>query len=78
MNLLSPLKMSTVSCAGERTNAAKCDLSKILPEEVEQELKDAAEISMGTEISEEDIMNIKFLCEQVFSLMLDKFNQFYS
>lgn len=57
--------MKTIPCAGDKVNAAKCDLSKILPEEVEQEVKDAAEISMGTEISEDDIMNIKFLCEQV-------------
>lgn len=48
-----------------RTNAAESDFSKILPEEVEKEVKDAAEISMGTEISEEDIMNIKYLCDQV-------------
>ncbi|PVD38307.1 hypothetical protein C0Q70_00919 [Pomacea canaliculata] len=54
----------TVIAIGDKVNAAKCDLSKILPEEVEQEVKDAAEISMGTEISEDDIMNIKFLCEQ--------------
>lgn len=45
--------------------AAKTDFSAILPEEIEQEVKDAAEISMGTEISEEDIINIQYLCEQV-------------
>ena len=28
-------------------------------------MKEAAEISMGTEISEEDIINIKHLCQQV-------------
>ena len=28
-------------------------------------MKTAAEISMGTEISEEDILNIRHLCEQV-------------
>ncbi|XP_025106341.1 nucleolar protein 58-like [Pomacea canaliculata] len=58
----------TVIAIGDKVNAAKCDLSKILPEEVEQEVKDAAEISMGTEISEDDIMNIKFLCEQVIEI----------
>ena len=41
------------------------DFSGILPEEVEQEVKDAAEISMGTEISEEDRLNVTYLCEQV-------------
>lgn len=54
---------------GDRTKAATCDLSDILPEEVEAEVKDAAEISMGTEISDEDIENIGFLCEQVHSLL---------
>ena len=32
---------------------------------MEQEVKDAAEISMGTEISDEDLTNVKYLCEQV-------------
>ena len=51
--------------AGNRLNCATCDLSAILPEEVEQELKEAAEISMGTEVSEGDIFNVSSLCEQV-------------
>ena len=50
---------------GSRTNAATTDFSDELPEEIEQELKQAAEISMGTEISEEDILNVTYLCEQV-------------
>ena len=36
--------------AGIRQNAEKADLSEILPEEVEEEVKAAAEISMGTEV----------------------------
>ena len=50
---------------GDRTTAAKLDLSAYLPEEVEQEVKEAAEISMGTEISDEDLLNITYLCDQV-------------
>ena len=50
---------------GDRTNTATTDLSAILPEEVEQEAKEAAEISMGTEVSKGDILNISFLCDQV-------------
>ncbi|KAL3855412.1 hypothetical protein ACJMK2_014623 [Sinanodonta woodiana] len=50
---------------GFRTNAATTDFSEILPEELEQEVKEVAEISMGTEISDEDMLNIKYLCEQV-------------
>ena len=53
---------------GSRTNAATTDFSDELPEEIEQELKQAAEISMGTEISEEDILNVTYLCEQVIEI----------
>ncbi|OAY42175.1 probable nucleolar protein 5-2 [Manihot esculenta] len=53
---------------GSRENAAKLDFSEILPEEVETELKEASLISMGTEVSEVDLMNIRELCDQVLSL----------
>jgi len=39
-----------------------------LPEEVGTALKEAAVISMGTEIGEVDLANIKELCDQVLSL----------
>ncbi|XP_010550954.1 PREDICTED: probable nucleolar protein 5-2 [Tarenaya hassleriana] len=58
----------TVKLMGNRTNAAKLDLSEILPEEVEAELKEAAVISMGTEVSDLDLMHIRELCDQVLSL----------
>ncbi|KAI9162149.1 hypothetical protein LWI28_024311 [Acer negundo] len=57
-----------VKLMGYRVNAAKLDFSEILPEEVEAELKEAAVISMGTEISDLDLMNIRELCDQVISL----------
>lgn len=57
----------TVQTMGVRTNAATTDLSEILPEDVEEKVKEAAEISMGTEIADEDILNISHLCEQVDS-----------
>ncbi|KAJ8349881.1 hypothetical protein SKAU_G00250110 [Synaphobranchus kaupii] len=53
---------------GDRTNVATTDLSEILPEEVEAEVKLAAEISMGTEVSEQDIGNIMHLCDQVIEI----------
>ncbi|XP_036396352.1 nucleolar protein 58 [Megalops cyprinoides] len=53
---------------GDRTNVATTDLSDILPEEVEAEVKLAAEISMGTEVSEQDISNIMHLCDQVIEI----------
>ncbi|KAJ2083224.1 Nucleolar protein 58 [Coemansia sp. RSA 988] len=54
--------------AGFRTNVGDTDLADILPEELEAELKEAAEISMGTEISDEDLLNIVALCDQVISI----------
>ncbi|KAJ1567250.1 Nucleolar protein 58 [Cladochytrium tenue] len=57
-----------VKTMGFRSNAADTDLSTVLPEELEKEVKDAAEISMGTEISDEDITNITHLCDQVISI----------
>ncbi|XP_051997478.1 nucleolar protein 58-like [Xyrauchen texanus] len=53
---------------GVRTNVVSTDLSEILPEEIEAEVKLAAEISMGTEVSEEDITNIMHLCDQVIEI----------
>ena len=56
---------------GTRENAAAQDFSGIpLEEEEESHLKDAAVISMGTEISLEDMMNIEALCDQVRLLLL--------
>ncbi|XP_068101212.1 nucleolar protein 58 [Hyperolius riggenbachi] len=57
-----------VRAVGDRVNFATFDLSEILPEEVETEVKAAAEISMGTEVSEEDINNILHLCDQVIEI----------
>ncbi|GAB1599036.1 nucleolar protein 58-like [Argonauta hians] len=57
-----------VDLMGDRTNAVNLDFSSILPEDVEEELKATAEISMGTEITEEDITNIKQLCQQILEI----------
>ncbi|XP_015076886.1 probable nucleolar protein 5-2 [Solanum pennellii] len=61
------LYAKAVRLMGDRVNAAKLDFSEILPEEVEAELKEAAMISMGTEVSDLDLENIKDLCSQVLS-----------
>ena len=37
-------------CVGMRSEISEADLSKVLPEEVEEEVRQAAEISMGTEV----------------------------
>ena len=54
-----------IKLMGTRENAASLDFSGILEEDVEAHLKDAAKISMGTEISGEDLSNIHALCDQV-------------
>lgn len=53
---------------GYRSNGRTADLSSILPEEIETAVKAAAEISMGTDISEEDLETISALAEQVVDL----------
>jgi nucleolar protein 58 len=53
---------------GMRSNASTADLSDILPEEIEGAVKMAAEISMGTEISDEDLETIESLADQVVDL----------
>lgn len=52
---------------GMRGNAVDADLSEILPHEIETAVKAAADISMGTEITDEDLENIRLLAEQVIS-----------
>ncbi len=62
----SLLRAWQVKLMGTRENAADLDFSGVpLEEEVEEELKEAAVISMGTEISDMDLLNIKALCDQV-------------
>ncbi|KAH7654965.1 nucleolar protein 58 [Dioscorea alata] len=58
----------TVKLMGDRVNAADLDFSEVLAEEIEAELKEAAVISMGTEISDLDLANIRCLCDQVLAL----------
>ncbi|KAG6357780.1 hypothetical protein INS49_013659 [Diaporthe citri] len=54
-----------ILAVGMRTSTASTDLSDILPEEIETAVKAAAEVSMGTEISEEDLLNITMLADHV-------------
>ncbi|CAI4230936.1 unnamed protein product [Auanema sp. JU1783] len=57
-----------IRAIGMRQNAINTDLSEILPEELETRLKEEAEISMGTDISEIDLIHITGLCDQVIEL----------
>ena len=55
---------------GDRANAVNVDFSGIdtIDEDVENEIKDASVISMGTEIAATDLENIGQLADQVISL----------
>jgi len=61
----------SVALIGMRTNVKKLSeeqLNEVVPEEIAQEVREAAEISMGTEISSEDERHIRSLCAQVISI----------
>jgi nucleolar protein 58 len=53
---------------GIRSHVKNLDFSDILSEDVEASMREVCEVSMGTDISEEDVTNISALCEQVISL----------
>ncbi|KAE9391940.1 Nop domain-containing protein [Gymnopus androsaceus JB14] len=57
-----------IRAMGFRTNASSTSFAAILPEDLEAVLKAAADISMGTEISDSDIDHIHSLCDQVISI----------
>ncbi|KNC85653.1 nucleolar protein 58 [Sphaeroforma arctica JP610] len=58
----------TIRKIRDRKNTSATDLEEFLPEEMIEEVKQAAEISMGTEVSTEDMDNIIYLCDQVISI----------
>lgn len=58
-----------VLTAGFRNKFKDTDMSSIFDDEtIEKSLKEAAEVSMGTEIADLDIINIQALAEQVLSM----------
>ncbi|KAL7018467.1 hypothetical protein ACKWTF_010765 [Chironomus riparius] len=60
--------IKTIKLVGMRENFHEIDLSDILPTDIEEKIKEAAEVSMGTEISEEDIINIRQLCDEILAI----------
>lgn len=53
---------------GIRQRLPEVDLSDVIPEELVRDVAAANQISMGTDISEDDILNISHLAEQVISI----------
>ena len=62
------LYAKVVKKVGFREAIAAMDLSGLLEEEMEAELKEVAALSMGTEISDGDLDHIQHLCDQVIAL----------
>lgn len=62
------LYVKVVRKMGRRENAKTTDFSDILEPNMEEELKHTAEISMGTEVAEEDISNVLELCDQILGI----------
>jgi nucleolar protein 58 len=62
------LYTKVVSELGLKSNYENVDLSEIVGEDVEKEIKSAAEMSMGTEITENDLLFIRGLTEQILEL----------
>lgn len=60
--------IKTMQLIGQRENAIKCDLSDILTEEIEEKVKEAAETSMGSEITEYDAEHMQCLCIEIIEL----------
>ncbi|KAL9652387.1 hypothetical protein ABK040_012042 [Willaertia magna] len=60
--------VKTVLTLQNRNNAQTVDLTDVLPEDLAKEVKDAAIVSMGTEITEEDMIHISKLAEEVLSI----------
>lgn len=59
----------TILSIGMRSSAATADLSEVIEdEETANKVKEYAEISMGTDIADEDLENIKFLCQNIIDL----------
>ncbi|XP_037793732.1 nucleolar protein 58-like [Penaeus monodon] len=58
----------TVMAMGTREKAVATDFSDFLSEDLEEKVKEAAEVSMGTEVADDDMLNINSLCEQILEL----------
>merc|ERR1712187_171168 len=58
-----------VKLMGLKSKAKDADFSSVgVPDDIAKEVRQAAETSMGTEITEEDLANIMTLCERVIEL----------
>ena len=54
---------------GMRDNCKNVDMSELVDANVEEEIKNASIVSMGSEISQEDLENIQALCQQTIEIV---------
>ena len=57
-----------VKLIGDKTKATEAKFGDLIPEELQAEVHEAAELSMGTEMTDEDLDHIIYLCDQVVAL----------
>lgn len=61
--------VKTILAVGMRSAAATTDLGEVIEdEEMANKVKEYAEMSMGTDIADEDLENIKYLCVNIIEL----------
>ncbi|XP_020286308.1 nucleolar protein 58 [Pseudomyrmex gracilis] len=60
--------IKTMKVMGLRDNVTTCDLSEFLSEDILKEVKEAAETSMGSEITEYDAEHMRILCGEILEL----------
>ena len=53
---------------GQKSNLKELQLTDLIPEEVDKEIREAVEMSMGTEITEEDELRLRELAGQVVEM----------
>ena len=59
--------------AGDRENAKRTDFEDVLTEELAAKVKEAAEVSMGCEVGDDDLRNMQNLCTEVSKTALGFF-----
>lgn len=57
-----------IKTIGMKQHAIDADLSTVLPEELAEKVKQEAELSMGTDIADVDLLHITQLCDQIIDL----------
>lgn len=59
----------TVKAIGMKQNAVDAELGEILPDELVERVRTEAELSMGTDITDGDLIHIQMLCDQIIELI---------